>query len=414
MSVATPTGTIELRVDSIAAGGDGVGRAEGLVVFVPRTAAGDVAMVHIESTKRFARGRLETLIAPSADRVTPPCAHYTVDRCGGCQLQHVRYDAQLQAKRRIVSDSLQRIAKRTIDLPEIRRSDREWRYRTKLTLTMRRGAEAWTMGLHPFDDPVDVFQLEDCPITHERVVATWREIMAAAEHLPEAPALRGVVRLTGDDLVVLIRGGAEWPRSEAFFGAVSSAAALWWAPEQQRAHLVHERRPMIAGASFAQVNPGVARALQAYVLQLVSARGPGTVIDAYSGTGETAAALAERGIRVTAIEVDREAAQCCARRLPPDSRSLTGRVEDTLGRALPADVVIVNPPRIGLHERVAAALERARPRPRSIVYVSCDPATLARDLARLSAYRVESLVAFDMFPQTAHVEMVCELVPVQA
>jgi len=137
----------------------------------------------------------------------------------------------------------------------------------------------------------------------------------------------------------------------------------------------------------------------------------GPVIDAYAGTGDTATMLATSGARVTAIELDREAAAVCAKRLPAGSRVLFGRVESLLMSALPADVVVVNPPRAGLHERVTTALERQSRRPRAIVYVSCDPATLARDLTRLPSYRIASIETFDMFPQTAHVETVCELVP---
>jgi tRNA/tmRNA/rRNA uracil-C5-methylase (TrmA/RlmC/RlmD family) len=136
------------------------------------------------------------------------------------------------------------------------------------------------------------------------------------------------------------------------------------------------------------------------------------VVDAYAGTGETAAAIAELGMRVTAIEIDREAANLCASRLPAGSRSLIGRVENLITKALPADLVILNPPRVGLHERVTRALEEQRKRVRAIVYVSCDPATLARDIARLPSYRLQSVETFDMFPQTAHVETVCELVAV--
>ena len=137
MSAPAATDVIDLQVQGIAAGGDGVGRSEGLVVFVPRTAPGDVARVRIEMVKRFARGSLESLIQPSPDRVTPPCDHYTADRCGGCQLQHLRYDAQLEAKRGIVMDAMQRIAKRNTEIPATRRSPAEWRYRNKLTLAMR-------------------------------------------------------------------------------------------------------------------------------------------------------------------------------------------------------------------------------------------------------------------------------------
>jgi 23S rRNA (uracil1939-C5)-methyltransferase len=415
MTVHASAGTcVDLPVDSIAAGGDGVGRAEGLVVFVPRTAPGDVARVRIEAAKRFARGHLEEVLVPSPLRIEPSCAHYTDDRCGGCQLQHIAYDAQLEAKRRIVADSLQRIAKRPSAPPEIRRSAREWRYRTKLTLTMRRDDDNWTMGLRPYDDPAGLFQLRDCPITDERVVTTWREIMTAAALLPAADELRGVVRLTGEDRVVIIRGGREWPRANEFFEAVSTAAGLWWAPEGANVRLLYERRHAPAAASFGQVNAAVAKELLAHVVGLVAAHAPATVVDAYSGTGETAVALARSGARVTAIELDRDAADWCARQLPAGSRSIAGRVEDLLMRALPADAVILNPPRSGLHERVAAALGRSTPKPGLIIYVSCDPATLARDLARMPGYAVMSLVAFDMFPQTAHVETVCELVPAAA
>jgi 23S rRNA (uracil1939-C5)-methyltransferase len=410
MSTVTAAGLVELEMQSIAAGGDGVGRASGLVVFVPRTAPGDLARVRLESVKRFARGRLESLVRQSADRVDPPCAHYTRDRCGGCQLQHIRYAAQLDAKRSIVRDSVQRIAKRTADIPPTLPSIKEWRYRNKLTLAMRRERDGWTMGLHSYDEPASIFQLEDCPITDERIVATWREVMAAAAHLPASAELRGTVRLAGDEVVVVVSGGAAWPASKDFFAAVPSATALWWAAAHGHATRLFERRPVPAAAAFGQVNPEVGALLHAHVVDRVGSYQPATVVDAYAGTGETATALASLGIRVTAIELDREAANLCGARLPAGSRSLVGRVESLIAESLPADVVIVNPPRIGLHERVSVALVR-RPATKAVVYVSCDPATLARDLARLPNYRIASLRTFDMFPQTAHVETVCELVP---
>lgn len=414
MSAPPATDVIELQVHGIAAGGDGVGRSDGLVVFVPRTAPGDIARVRIDSVKRFARGSLESLVTLSPDRVEPACGHYTADRCGGCQLQHMRYGAQLDAKRGIVRDSLARIAKRGADVPATTASPNEWRYRNKLTLAMRRRASQWTMGLHPFDDPVAVFQLADCPITDTRIVATWREVMRAAPSLPDAPDLRGTVRLAGDETVILVRGGSSWQTSDVFFDAIPSASALWWAAEGAKPQLVAERRPAPAGTSFGQVNARVGELLHAYVVERVAAHAPTTVVDAYAGTGETAAALATLGMRVTAIEIDRDAANLCASRLPAGSRSLVGRVERLITNALPADIVIVNPPRVGIDERVAAALQRHRGRVRAVIYVSCDPATLARDVARLPAYQISSVQTFDMFPQTAHVETVCELVPVAA
>ncbi|HEU4640963.1 MAG TPA: hypothetical protein VFS44_00820 [Gemmatimonadaceae bacterium] len=406
-----------VTVDSIAAGGDGVARAGGMVVFVPRTAPGDVAEVALETRGRFARGRLRALRSASPLRVDPPCEHYVRDRCGGCQLQHLGYEAQRAAKARIIGDALRRIGRREVEDPEVRAAPRPWRYRRKLTLALRRRGAAWIAGLHPYDAPGRVFALRDCPITDERVLAVWREVMAAADDLPRAAELRGAVRLDehGDASFVL-EGGTRWPRSEAFVARVPSLTSLWWVSEGAGGErtLLHARGERAAtGASFTQVNEAVAAALGAHVVARALARAPETVVDAYAGVGDTAAALAAAGARVTAIELDPDAAAWAARRLPAGSRAVAARVEDALPDALPADVVILNPPRAGVHERVTAALDAARGT-RAVLYVSCNPATLARDVARLPGWRIASLVAFDMFPQTAHVESVCELVPESA
>ena len=407
--------SMEVDIQSVAAGGDGVGRADGLVIFVPRTAPGDRVRVQMQSSKRFARGKLESVLRSSPQRVTPPCAHYRVDECGGCQLQHLSYDAQIGVKSAIVRDAIERIGKRRVELPEVRPSGRQWRYRAKLTLAIDRTPRGWVMGLHPYDDPVAVFQLADCPITDEGVVATWREVMSAAHHLPTAPRLRGSVRLAGADggsgCVVVIEGGTLWKSSGALLDAVPSASAVWWKPEGGSRRLVAQRAAAPAGASFMQVNADVAAELRTHVLECAARHAPAVAVDAYAGVGDTAVPLAEAGARVTAIELDRDAARQCAARLPAGSRALEGRVEDLLGRVLPADVILVNPPRTGLQERVPKLLERHAPSARAILYVSCNPATLARDVARLPSYDIASLVSFDMFPQTAHVETVCELVP---
>jgi 23S rRNA (uracil1939-C5)-methyltransferase len=404
----------EIEIERLAAGGDGVGRAEGVVVFVPRTAPGDRVRARLELRKRFARGTVDTILAPSPDRVEAPCSHYDLDRCGGCQIQHLAYPAQLLAKSRIIRDALARIGKREIAAPSVEASDRQWRYRRKLTLAMRRRRDGWVIGLHPYDDPVAVFQLVDCPITDERVVAIWREVMSAHAFFPDVDELRASVRLGEGGATIVMEGGHRWEHRSAFFDAVPSAAALWWRPPHRPRMLVATRSATRAGASFAQVNPGVGAALHAYVLACVRAHRPSSAIDAYAGAGSTAIPLAHEGIRVTAIEVDRDAVAACSAQLPPGSQAVAGRVEDVLPRALPADVVILNPPRTGLNERVPLELQRVASAPRAIVYVSCDPATLARDLARMPRYRVSSVHAFDMFPQTAHVETVCELIPESA
>lgn len=401
-----------VTIDSIAAGGDGVGRAGGLVVFVPRTAPGDVGTVRFTQRGRFARGELQSLDVASPVRTEPPCPHYTRDDCGGCQLQHMQYAAQLDAKAHIIRDALQRIGKRDVAAPAVRPSPKPWRYRGKLTLALRRRGRGWIAGLHPYDRPATVFPLHDCPITDERVMGVWAEVLRAADALPDVPELRGAVRQDDTGATFVLYGARLWPRSEEFFARVPSLDALWWEPEQAPRVLLHERAHRHApGASFAQVNAGVAALLREYVVSRIRAHMPASVVDAYAGLGDLAAVLAELGMQVTAIELDPDAAAWAASRLPSGSRVIAARVEDALQAALPADVVILNPPRTGVDERVTHTLQSMATPPKAIIYVSCNPATLARDLSRLPGYRIASLLAFDMFPQTAHVETVCELVP---
>ena len=400
-----------LEIASIAAGGDGVGRTEGMVVFVPRTAPGDVARVRIARAKRFARGELLSLDEPSAARVDPPCPHYSIDRCGGCQLQHLSYDAQVAAKGVIIGDALRRIGRRDVADPVVEPSEAAWRYRRKLTLHVRRVNDGWIAGLHPYDDPVGVFDLVDCPITDERVMAVWGDLRSAFDVLPAERALRVAVRLLDDGASVTVEGARAWREPEALLAHVPAVTEVWWRPEEGAIRRVAARTAeRHAGAAFVQVNARVAERLRERLLARVRAHEPSHVVDAYAGTGATAAPLAADGRRVTAIELDRDAVEKLRERLGAPSTVVGGKVEDHIGRALPADVVLLNPPRTGVDRRVTTALETRRDAVRAIFYVSCDPATLARDLARLPSYRLADVRGYDMFPQTAHVETLCELV----
>ncbi|GJG88532.1 hypothetical protein tb265_37130 [Gemmatimonadetes bacterium T265] len=415
---ASPAGPArELAIDTIAAGGDGVGRDGGLVVFVPRTAPGDVVRARWDATGRFARGVLVDVVRPSTERVEPPCPHYREDHCGGCQLQHLSADAQREAKRRLVADALARIAKRPVEIDPVLPSPAAWRYRRKLTLALRRRGSSWVGGLHPYDAPGEVFALQDCPITDERVLAVWREVVAASRLFPfDARELRGAVRLLGGatdgatPATFTLVGGARWPAWETFVNAVPSLAGLWWQPDGAHRRLLHTRREASAGASFAQVNAPIAARLRADVVAALRERRPATFVDAYAGVGDVAVALAGAGARTSAIELDAEAAALAGARLAPlGGRSVRARVEDALASVLPAAAVLVNPPRTGLDAAVPEILERAAdgafgPPPEAIVYVSCNPATLARDLARMPSYAIRRVTPYDMFPQTAHVE----------
>ena len=416
---------MSLAIESIAVGGDGVARHDGLVVFVPRTAPGDHILAKVERQRRFARGSVERIEVASSQRIDPECEHYVPDRCGGCQLQHLTLPAQQDAKRTIIADTMRRIGRRSIEVPPLRAGMSPWRYRARLSLALRRRADrSWYAGMHAWDDVAHVFEVRDCRITDERVLALWREVMAVADGLPDVTELRGTVRLVGDRGAFVLEGAMAWPGADAFASRLPSFDHAWWIPVGARRRRIGAlptggasvppaaANGAAAGAhaSFSQVNPDVAAAMATAVRELVLAHKPTHVLDAYSGSGDLSVALQEHGIRATSVELDEDATAYAATRLHRPSRAVAARVEDVLAGLLPADVIVLNPPRAGVDARVSALIEAAAPAPAAVVYISCDPATLARDIARMPSWAIKSVAAFDMFPQTAHVETVVELV----
>ncbi|MDQ8158572.1 MAG: 23S rRNA (uracil(1939)-C(5))-methyltransferase RlmD [Gemmatimonadota bacterium] len=447
---ATAEQIATMTIDRIAKGGDGVGRANGLACFVPRTAPGDVAQVAYVAHARHGRGRLLQVLTPSPLRVPSTCVHYERDRCGGCQLQHLTDEAQRDARRHIVQDALSRIGKRDVALPELVSGD-AWGYRGRLTLMLLPRGRSWIGGLHPHDDAARVFNLDECPIANAALVRCWHEMRERLHGLPSDRFLRVSFRLLSAEVGVetvaaVVQGGTEWPGAVEWAGALLRVSpqlrSVWWVPRggQPRGLAgdvggdvdVPEPETMEAddasdagryepdareALAFAQVNPLVATALRAYVHDAVRTFTPTTVIDAYAGSGVLSESLARDGAAVVAIEADPSGTAAARRRLEAAGlgdrvRVVTGLVESVLASALPADVVVLNPPRVGVSPGVTAVLaDAARRGVRGIVYVSCDPATLARDLARVPGWRIVAMRCFDMFPQTAHVETVCVLRP---
>ena len=408
-----------VTIERIAAGGDGVARHDGMVVFVPRALPGDVVSVALMRQRTFARGRILEQLTASPDREVAPCPHYDGDRCGGCQLQGLRYPAQLAIKAELVRDALVRIGKQHIDVVPVTASPSPWRYRNSLTLALQRDRlrpSGWMAGMHVAGDPTQLFALDECLLAMPEVMDGWRQLMNAAEFLPRAMSLRVTLRLLGSGgLAVTVEGGAQWKQAsiESLVAGIRNLHAVWWVRDDEVRSLRFDRRTVQeAGASFAQVNPAVAELLRARVIAEVEALAPDAVVDAYAGSGALSARLFKVGRRITAIELDPEASAVAATALRDDAnaRVLTGRVEHLLPHGLPAQVVVLNPPRAGVDATIPALIAAPTSQVRRVVYVSCDPATLARDLNRLgAAWRVSAVAAFDMFPQTSHIETVCTI-----
>ncbi len=395
----------------IAFGGEAIARAEGKAIFTLYAMPGDVAEVEITEDKgRFARARLAQLITPAPERITPPCKHFGV--CGGCHWQHVAYEMQLEYKSQIVREQLQRLGgiaeppvKPTIGMGE------PWHYRNNIQFHVAPNGKLGFMAIKSNR----VIPIDECHILTPPVEALWRELDLELEDLVEV-TLRGSAQ-TDERLVALRLDSDEAPEAEIDLPvncvvqlADDSLAVL--SGDEFFHELLGGQSFRVSADSFFQVNTVQAERLLQLVLQAVKSEKPPRVLDAYCGVGTFAVALAAQVERVVGIEIAPSAVR--------DARVNVQRFaniaihEGTVEKVLPAlsetfDIVVLDPPREGCAPPVLDALI-ARKIPR-IVYVSCDPSTLARDVKRLVAagYTLQSVQPLDMFPQTFHIETVAVL-----
>ena len=416
---------VDVTVRAVAAGGAGVAELpDGRVAFVQRTAPGDRARVRVSAAKRsWARATLVELLAPGPGRRPPPCPFY--GRCGGCTLQHLEYPEQLRWKARMVADALKRIGRVTVDPPVVEPSLCEFRYRNRVTFTLRRslGTPGGVVaGFHEIDESGRVMDVTGaCMLPEEAITRVWDGLRSAwgegAEHLPAGTTLRLTLRSVTGGVVLIVDGGdGTWtpdiliqnvPGLVAVWHGRADAPPLFMAGDASAGDLWLGEAIRPGARAFIQVNRKAAERLQAAVIRAVGTATGRTVVDAYCGVGVYGRALARAGARVSGIEIDPEAAAAAREDVPDGFRVIEGAVEDHLEEVLPADVVILNPPRAGVDNEVTRALSGRRIV--RIIYVSCDPATLARDFGRLHGYRLRSIEAFDLFPQTAHVETLAVL-----
>jgi len=336
----------------------------------------------------------------------------------------MQYAAQLEAKRTIVRDALRRIGGVDVEVPPVEPSPAEFRYRNRVSFALRRiGADRVVAGFHDRLRAQRVLDMDGaCLLPEPAVAAGWNALRAGwgrnASRLPSGDKLRLTLRGTAaGELTLLVEGGYGAGNAAELLDEVPALRSVWQRrlPDEPALLLAgadhveedwHGEHVLLGGAVFLQVNRATARALEAHVLERVAPRSGMRVVDAYCGVALHARRCARAGAEVAGIELDPHAT-ADARRALPDVRIVQARVEDALPELLPADVVIVNPPRAGLAAEAAAALT-ARP-PKRLVYVSCDPATLARDAQRMApALRLSGVQCFDMFPQTTHVETVAE------
>lgn len=453
-----------VEITGVAAEGKSIARVNDMVVFIPYGAPGDVVNIKLDKKKRnYAEAHIVDMVKPSPDRVTPACEHFGV--CGGCKWQHIPYESQLRHKRDQVVDALTRIAK--VEIPEVNPtlgSKETFCYRNKLEYTfsckcwitfedLRSGreiADRNALGFHipgAFDKVLDIKKcwLQD-DLSNRIRLFVRQYALAKGYEFYDIKAQQGLMRTlmvriasTGEVMLIVVFARPEQEKIDDMMGAIAAEfpeiTSLLYVVNQKvndtiadqevityrgRDYINEEMEGLqfrIGPKSFYQTN-----SLQAYELYKVARRmaclkPDDLVYDLYTGTGTIANFVARQVKKVVGIEYVPEAIADAKLNSEVNGIDNTiffaGDMKDVLTDGFIAehgrpDVMIIDPPRAGMHEDVVNVILNARPE--RIVYVSCNPATQARDLALMdSLYRVEEVQPVDMFPHTHHVENVVRM-----
>ena len=440
---------LELVVDDLAFGGEGVGRVNGYVIFVHGGLPGDRLQVTVtEARGRYGRGTISAVLTPSPDRVEAPCPYF--GQCGGCRLQHLAYAAQLGFKEKQVRDCLTRLGGLPpFELRPIVPAPEPYGYRNKMEFTV--AGPGLAVGLHAAERYDVVLDIERCLLQSEPMNALLDEFrhQARARGLSvwEPQSERGLLRFltlregrrTGEAMVNVVASAPDVaalvPVAEALKLRVPATASVLLNVNDKKAsvaigseeHLLLGRDQItesldgvsfqVSANSFFQTNTVQAERVFAIVAEACALEGRETVLDLYSGTGAISLLLARRAARVYGVELSVAAVADAVRNARANGIDnctfLAGEVRHVLpalmNDGVRAEVVVADPPRAGFHPKALSAL--AALGPERLVYVSCNPATLARDVGDLArqGYRLQWVQPVDMFPQTPHIEAVARL-----
>ncbi|CAN5730941.1 23S rRNA (uracil(1939)-C(5))-methyltransferase RlmD [soil metagenome] len=438
---------LELQIDSLAYGGNGVSRLNGFVVFVRGGLPGDRVRARVTKTKRgFAEATAVAVLEPSTERVEAPCPHFGV--CGGCRFQDLDYAAQAAAKEQQVRDSLVRIG-RIVEAPvePIVPAASLYHYRNKLEYSFTAGEDGIDLGFHRAGRWDEVIGLDVCLLTTDlgnsvrEAVRDWarEEKLEAYDQANGEGYLRHLVyregRNTGQALAVLVTAPGErfetgyfvdvlrrFPEMRSIHWAVNDTPAeqtnvptkLLWGDDAIEEQLLGLRVRVRPGA-FLQTNTEMAERLYAIAGEFAGLTGVENVFDLYCGTGTIGLSFAPHAKMVWGLEISEEAVACAIENAElngiDNAKFFAGNVgqtvEELVGEAGSPDIVVVDPPRAGLAGKALrrmGELGAAR-----LVYVSCNPTTLASDLKVLReeyGYELVRCRPVDMFPHTPHVESV--------
>jgi len=405
-SALQPGQRLELDVTTVAFGGDGIGRVDNFVVFVPFVVEGErVEAEIVEVKRRYATADLVRVVTPSPLRVEPRCPYYR--KCAGCQYQHIDYAHQLELKRSQIRDIFERIGK--VSNPPVAAvvgSPREYHYRNKIVVHGPGPPGFWSVHGR------SIIPIDRCPIAREEI----NQQLSVLSAQPSPVDKHLTIRCNSEGQTVCY-GESRTPAT----GTVAPPTLLGGASVSLAVveETVLGKKLEVPLGSFFQVNRDVIELALEHVRAVFRASGCKTLVDAYCGVGLFALMLGDLAAHVYGIEEDAKAIQAAnenAERLGLKSYDFyPGKTERllfyTLRQCRPDETcLILDPPRSGCGKAVLKTLRQQKPR--QIIYVSCAPPMLARDIKELiaSGYKLEGVAPFDMFPQTAHCEAVAQLV----
>ena len=442
----------EAEITAMTAEGSGICRADGMAVFVPGTAVGDRCVVRVVKVlKKYAFGRLEELLTPSPDRTTPDCP--IAGPCGGCVYRHITYEAELKIKTQRVRDALERIGGfENIPMEPILGAPSRTRYRNKcqLPIGLSKNGEM-QMGFYAVNSHriIDTHTCLLQPEVFDRAAEAFRAWQKlSGESIYDEAAHSGVLRhlymrcgeKSGEVLVCIVANSAKLHREDLLVKmlreAVPEITGIVLNINRERTNVVLGRelrtlwgKPTIRDTlcrlefeisphAFYQVNRTQAEALYNKAAEYAGLTGAETLLDLYCGTGTIGLSMASRAKKLIGAEIIPSAVENARKNAAhnhvTNAEFLCGDAKDAARilyeRGERPDVIVIDPPRKGCDAAVISTI--AAMRPTRVVYVSCDPATLARDLKQFTAeeYNIEAVTPVDMFPGTAHVETVVQLV----
>lgn len=403
------TKTFEVTPTKFTYGGEVLARLpDGRAVFIPYALPQEKVRIRLtEDKKRYARAELLEVLDPAPERITPKCPHFT--KCGGCHYQHIPYDKQCQAKKKILQDQLQRIGK--LSNPPVHDtipSPNPWHYRNHVQFHLSPNGK---LGFKAFRSE-QVFPIEECHLTDEVISAIWP--ILEFDFIPSLEKVRLRSGEGNEDALLILESSdpapfelnLEIPISAVLLGPGGHIVLAG----DEFTILEAGGFPFVVSAgSFFQTNTAITELLVKHLIETLSLTSSTTILDVYSGVGLFSVFLAPEVEKLIGIEASSDAAEDFMYNLAdfPNVEFYEAKAEEILPYLeLSPDVVLLDPPRGGLEREALDGLLALAPG--TIAYVSCDPSTLARDARRLTkgGYILKQVTPFDMFPQTYHIESV--------